>query len=109
MYDFSNLTKLPPGGCLPATLGIDFNDSTQPATFEVVCSLGSFNVCVRPTIGELLRPIKMDLKTFQEKQAKIGGMNEHVGKVKCIDKTSEKILECMNVATCESPDADILR
>jgi AP-3 complex subunit beta len=41
IHDFANIAKLPPSGCLPASLGIDFNDTIQPANFEIVCSLGT--------------------------------------------------------------------
>ncbi|KAG5899451.1 hypothetical protein JTB14_015304 [Gonioctena quinquepunctata] len=60
LHDFAYISKLPPNCSLPATLGIDFNDTTQPANFEIVSSLGNFNVCIKPIVGELLRPIKMD-------------------------------------------------
>jgi AP-3 complex subunit beta len=109
IHDFANIAKLPPSGCLPASLGIDFNDTIQPANFEIVCSLGNFNVCVKPTIGELVRPIKMNKTLFQEKQAKMGGMNEHVGHLKCTINLVEKLTECTNLGICESSDVDDLR
>lgn len=102
IYDFANIARLSPNGCLPASLGIDFNDTTQPANFEIVCSLGNFNVCIKPTIGELVRPVKMDIKTFQEKQKKLGGMNEHIGKVKCVSNVIEKVTECCNLGVCDN-------
>lgn len=40
MHDFACIPNLPPNCSLPATLGIDFNDTTQPANFEIVSSLG---------------------------------------------------------------------
>lgn len=125
IYDFANIPKLPPNGCLPATLGIDFNDTIQSANFEIVCSLGkppnfmatpirinvlgNFTVCVKPTIGELIRPIKMENVVFYEKQSKLGGMNEHVGHAKCVNNVTEKVLECTNLGVCGNPDGDTLR
>lgn len=40
IHDFACIAKLPPNCSLPATLGIDFNDTTQPANFEIVSSIG---------------------------------------------------------------------
>ncbi|EFA11431.2 AP-3 complex subunit beta-2 [Tribolium castaneum] len=108
MYEFANIARLPPNGCLPASLGIDFNDTTQPANFEIVCSLGNFSVCIKPTIGELVRPVRMDTPTFQEKQSKLGGMNEHIGKVKCVSNIVERVTECSNLGVCD-PASDSLR
>ncbi|XP_044257721.1 AP-3 complex subunit beta-2 [Tribolium madens] len=108
MYDFANISRLSPNGCLPASLGIDFNDTTQPANFEIVCSLGNFSVCIKPSIGELVRPVKMDNTTFQEKQSKLGGMNEHIGKIKCVSNIIEKVTECSNLGVCD-PTIDNLR
>ncbi|KAJ8926924.1 hypothetical protein NQ314_020776 [Rhamnusium bicolor] len=66
IHDFACISKLPPNCSLPATLGIDFNDTTQPANFEIVSSLGNFNVCIKPKVGELLRPVKMPTSLFIE-------------------------------------------
>ncbi|KAJ8941876.1 hypothetical protein NQ318_001729 [Aromia moschata] len=75
LHDFACISKLPPNCSLPATLGIDFNDTTQPANFEIVSSLGNFNVCIKPKVGELLRPVKIFNDLFLEKQASLRGMN----------------------------------
>lgn len=40
IQDFGSISKLPPNGSLPATIGIDFNDTTQPVNLEIICSLG---------------------------------------------------------------------
>ncbi|CAH2003536.1 unnamed protein product [Acanthoscelides obtectus] len=42
LHDFAYILTLPPNCSLPATLGVDFNDSTQPANFEIVSSLGKY-------------------------------------------------------------------
>lgn len=42
MHDFACIPKLPPNCSLPATIGVDFNDTTHPANFEIVSSLGWF-------------------------------------------------------------------
>lgn len=40
--DFGCISKLLPNFSFPVTIGIDFNDTTQPVNFEIVCSLGMF-------------------------------------------------------------------
>lgn len=44
VHDFACIGKLSPNCSLPATLGIDFNDSLQPAVLEIVSSAGNLTV-----------------------------------------------------------------
>lgn len=76
--------------------------------FYIVEISGTFNVCIKPTVGELLRPLSMDAVLFKEKQAKLGGMYEHVGKAKCEDAL-KKISEITNLGICDSSDENNLR
>ncbi|KAL1492701.1 hypothetical protein ABEB36_010917 [Hypothenemus hampei] len=110
IHDFACIPKLPPGCSLPATLGIDFNDTTQPANFEIVSSIGNFSVCLKPNIGELVRPVKMPTPIFLEKQAKLCGMNEHTAVLPtCISNFLERIGELTNLGPCDSSSPEFLR
>nr|CAH7761482.1 unnamed protein product [Callosobruchus chinensis] len=110
IHDFACISKLPPNCTLPATLGVDFNDSTQPANFEIVSSLGNFNVFIKPTVGELLRPIKMPKALFLEKQSRLKGMHEHsVVLPQCVDNIVERVAETTNLGPCDTSDPDIYR
>lgn len=40
IHDFACISTLASNCSLPGTLGIDFNDSTQPAKLEIVSSVG---------------------------------------------------------------------
>lgn len=104
VHDFACLSKLPPNCSLPATLGIDFNDSTHPANFEIVSSLGNFNVSIKPTIGELLRPVKMPEGLFIEKQARLRGMNEHTKSINAPGKCDivDIISQNTNLGLCSN-------
>lgn len=127
VHDFACITRLPPNCSLPATLGIDFNDTTQPANFEITSSLGTiylsqlislllqslvlgnFNVCIKPSIGELLRPLTMSSSLFLEKQSKLKGMNEHTSNLSnCKGNIVERINEITNLGQCQT-DSDVFR
>ncbi|KAJ8923706.1 hypothetical protein NQ315_010287 [Exocentrus adspersus] len=110
IHDFACIPKLPPNCSLPATLGIDFNDTTQPANFEIVSSIGNFNVCIKPKIGELLRPVKMSTSLFIEKQGKLRGMNEHTTTLPhCPDNVIERINETTNLGPCDNSESEYFR
>uniref|UniRef100_A0A6P7GSY9 AP-3 complex subunit beta-1-like n=1 Tax=Diabrotica virgifera virgifera TaxID=50390 RepID=A0A6P7GSY9_DIAVI len=110
LHDFACISKLPPNCALPATLGIDFNDTTQPANFEIVSSLGKFNVSLKPNIGELLRPATMSTALFLQNQTKLRGMTEHSKAVpNCVPDIEEKIKECTNLGPCDRSDPKYFR
>lgn len=107
---FSNLPALSPKNSLSASLGIDFNDTAQSAHFELVCSLGNFNVQIKPSIGELLRPVVMDEEIFIEEQGKLKGMNEHSMKIKkCPNDIVETVNEVGNLGRCDSQNQEVYR
>lgn len=110
MYDFAAIPCIPPNCNLPATLGIDFNDSAQSANFEIVSSIGNFNVTVKPFIGELLRPITMPEEVFLQEQSKIKGMNEHTGTIEnCVDDILSTMNENCNMGKCGKEESDYFR
>nr|XP_022915236.1 AP-3 complex subunit beta-2 isoform X1 [Onthophagus taurus] len=74
---FSAIETLKPGLSVPVYLGIDFNDSLSPVSLDIISSLGTNTISLKPTIGELLRPVAISLQTFETHQGKLKGMNEH--------------------------------
>lgn len=63
---------------------------------------GNFNVCIKPIIGELIRPITMPAKLFTEKQSTLRGMNEFTSNVnERKENIVEKILTDSNLGLCE--------
>ncbi|XP_076262350.1 adaptor related protein complex 3 subunit ruby isoform X2 [Rhynchophorus ferrugineus] len=109
MHDFACIPKLSPNCSLPASLGIDFNDSTQPANFDIVSSLGNFSVYIKPNIGELLRPIKIPSSLFIEKQSKLCGMNEHSTLLPDSPNIVERVSELANLGPCDTTVQDYFR
>ncbi|CAG9855394.1 unnamed protein product [Phyllotreta striolata] len=110
MHDFACISKLPPNCSLPATLGIDFNDTTQPANFEIVSSLGNVNVSLKPNLGELMRPVVMSTALFVQHQSKLRGMTEHVMPLpKCVADVEERIKESTNLGPCDRSEPNCYR
>lgn len=129
IHEFAPIATLGSNCSLPGTLGIDFNDSTQVANFEIVSSLGNkslkngttlFNflvyagvssVTIKPTIGELLRPVTMSEETFVAEQGRLRGMNEHTDTVttSTLNNTSEKIFGAANLGACQCSCAEVVR
>lgn len=79
--DFAPIAKLMPGQCVQGIVGVDFNDSTQPISFEVQSSAGNAKVSLKTRVGELIRAVRMTEATFKEEQVRLRGMNEHSCKI----------------------------
>lgn len=61
---FGTIPSLSEGSSMLVTLGLDWNDSTQAAVLGLTWDQGSANICLRPALGELLRPVSISLETF---------------------------------------------
>ncbi|RXN33422.1 AP-3 complex subunit beta-1-like isoform X2 [Labeo rohita] len=61
---------------ITVSMGVDFNDSTQAANFQLCTKEDEFNVSVQPAVGELLLPVTMSEADFTKEQGKLVGMNE---------------------------------
>lgn len=80
-------TGLGPNQSVVATVGIDFNESTQQATLEV--RLGDdlcYPVVLKPPAGEILQPVRISKAEFLVQQGKLKGMNES----SCVLEVSEE-------------------
>ncbi|CDQ87100.1 unnamed protein product [Oncorhynchus mykiss] len=67
---------LEPEASVTVFMGIDFNDSTQAANFQLCTKEDHFSVSIQPAIGELLLPITMTELDFRKEKGKLLGMNE---------------------------------
>ena len=76
MHEFSGISSLEPNSVQTVTIGINFNDSTQSARFDLVASGRVFTVQIQPQIGELIRGVSMPETLFDQEKAKLKGMNE---------------------------------
>ncbi|KAM3940045.1 AP-3 complex subunit beta-1 isoform 2-T2 [Leptodactylus fuscus] len=76
MHLFSPIDSLEPEGSITVSMGIDFCDSTQTASFQLCTKEDKFSVGIQPPTGELLLPVTMSETDFKKEQAKLTGMNE---------------------------------
>lgn len=97
VHDFACIASLPPLCSLPGTLGIDFNDSTQPANIEILSSVGSSLISIKPKMGELIKPIALTEDAFLNEQSKLKGMNEHSISIQ-LDKQQNIVQSILQVA-----------
>ncbi|KFO35424.1 AP-3 complex subunit beta-1 isoform X1 [Fukomys damarensis] len=76
MHIFNPIDFLEPEGSITVSMGIDFCDSTQTASFQLCTKDDSFSVNIQPPVGELLLPVAMTEKDFKKEQGMLTGMNE---------------------------------
>ena len=114
LYEFSPITILQPNASLSCTMGINFNDSTQPASinidFVVKDDQESRNVGIRAPIGEIIRSVIIPETMFLSEKEKLKGMNEHSAKINYTGNRkilTQKIVEAANLAVTSSDDDSI--
>ncbi|XP_071876734.1 adaptor related protein complex 3 subunit ruby isoform X2 [Bombus fervidus] len=114
IHDFMQIPLLEVNSNLYTTLGINFNDSTQPAHFNIDFAIGddtySCPVTIKAPIGEIIRAVFLSENMFTCEKTKLKGMNEHIAKVQYSGnkKTiSQKVFETANVAMISSSDEEI--
>ncbi|KAG3266458.1 hypothetical protein H1C71_002990 [Ictidomys tridecemlineatus] len=75
MHVFHPIDSLEPEGSITVSMGIDFCDSTQTASFQLCTKDDCFNVTIQPPIGELLLPVTMSEKDFKKEQACLSALH----------------------------------
>ncbi|XP_023227942.1 AP-3 complex subunit beta-1-like isoform X1 [Centruroides sculpturatus] len=83
----TEIGSLPVGSMLTITIGIDYNETTQPAWFELKSKKRSHNLSIKAPIGETLQPVEISKADFLTQQNKLKGMNENTG---CVTVLSDK-------------------
>uniref|UniRef100_A0A8C7SJA7 AP-3 complex subunit beta n=1 Tax=Oncorhynchus mykiss TaxID=8022 RepID=A0A8C7SJA7_ONCMY len=76
MHCFNAIECLLPEASVTVSLGVDFNDSTQAANFQLCTKEDQFSVSIQPAVGELFLPATMTEQDFRKEQGKLLGMNE---------------------------------
>ncbi|XP_065595842.1 AP-3 complex subunit beta-1 isoform X1 [Cyrtonyx montezumae] len=76
IHEFNPIECLEPEKSVTVSMGIDFCDSTQTASFQLCTKDDHFNVNIQPPVGELLLPVTMSEKDFKKEQGMLTGMNE---------------------------------
>ncbi|CAG2221316.1 AP3B [Mytilus edulis] len=68
IQDFPELDSLGEGATTTAVFSINFNDTTQPAKFDLCTTDQKFNVSITAPVGELLQPHTMSEGEFTSQQ-----------------------------------------
>ncbi|XP_043090277.1 AP-3 complex subunit beta-1 isoform X2 [Puntigrus tetrazona] len=76
IHRFNAIERLEPQASVTVSMGVDFNDSTQAANFQLCTKEDEFSVSIQPAVGELLLPVTMSEADFTKEQGKLVGMNE---------------------------------
>ncbi|CAF0807411.1 unnamed protein product [Adineta ricciae] len=114
---FGEIDVLPSGASKVVSIGIDFNDKTQPASFEIL-----FDNNAQPTaltisshVGELFEQRFLNEQEFNQHLARLRGMNEITGSIN-VDETQQskfnfttiqsKVLQCANLISVPSGSGD---
>jgi AP-3 complex subunit beta len=70
MHDFATISVLPVNATLPGTIGVDFNDSTQPVSFTIAFGEVQCNrITIKSPVGELIRAVTMPEPLFISEQS----------------------------------------
>ncbi|XP_017797871.1 PREDICTED: AP-3 complex subunit beta-2 [Habropoda laboriosa] len=114
IHDFTGISLLEINSNLSSTLGINFNDSTQPANFNIDFTIGeethSYPVTIKAPIGEIIRAVLLPEDMFLTEKNKLKGMNEHIASVQYSGNKkiiSQNVFETANVAMISSSDEEI--
>jgi AP-3 complex subunit beta len=65
MQDFPEIGSLAAGASTQVLMGLDFNDSTQPAHLVLASGARRHNVSIAAPVGELLMPSTMTESDFK--------------------------------------------
>ncbi|XP_042226340.1 AP-3 complex subunit beta-2-like isoform X3 [Homarus americanus] len=115
LHEFAGIAVLSPDTTLNGTIGVDFNDTTQPAMFDLVVGGRTFSINITAPIGELLMPLAMNEGDFNLNQIKLRGMNEQCGVVslssgnKDIKSLVNRVYETANLLQVQCSSNDIVK
>lgn len=111
LNEFAPIELLEPKSTLTRILGIDFNDSTQSLSFEIVSDAGTSKVNISATVGAFLRAVSMTEKNFHVERTTLRGMTEHTSKLQVnmdAPMLRQKIYEIANVGGIASSGPNTL-
>ncbi|XP_028935705.1 AP-3 complex subunit beta-1 isoform X2 [Ornithorhynchus anatinus] len=115
MHVFPPIESLDPEASITVSMGIDFCDSTQTASFQLCTKDNHFNVNIQPPVGELFLPVAMSEKDFRKEQGMLTGMNETSATITAAPRDSaapvilRKVVNIANLGVVPSGQDNILR
>jgi len=114
VHEFPALSNILPEQSRSATIGIDYNDTTQAAKIDLVIGSRPYTVSIACPTGEMVRPLNMSHMAFTQEQAKLSGMNEAAGNISlpstaCDAKSVlQRVYQAANILQVPSGDANQL-
>ncbi|XP_062410593.1 AP-3 complex subunit beta-1 [Sardina pilchardus] len=99
IHGFNNIENLEPNVSVTVSIGIDFKDSTQAASFQLCTKDDQFSVSIQPAVGELLLPVTMTEQDFQKEQGNLLGMNETSATITLTSENTSSQPICRKVET----------
>ncbi|KAK7116839.1 AP-3 complex subunit beta-2-like isoform X2 [Littorina saxatilis] len=96
---FPEIATLAVNATTSVLMGVNFNDTTQPASLEVCAGEQKFKVNISASVGELLQPHTMSEGDFANQQKKLGGMNENSATIAVDDESGTDRAICTSVLT----------
>ncbi|XP_057674748.1 AP-3 complex subunit beta-1 isoform X2 [Corythoichthys intestinalis] len=115
IHAFNTIERLDPEASVTVSMGIDFNDSTQAANFQLCTKEERFSVSIQPAVGELLTPCTLSETDFSKEQSKLRGMNETSATIVMAtpdisdQAVAERVLSVANVGAVASSESHVLR
>ncbi|XP_054043022.1 AP-3 complex subunit beta-1 isoform X1 [Rissa tridactyla] len=115
MHEFNPIGCLEPAESITVSMGIDFCDSTQTASFQLCTKDDHFNVKIQPPVGELLLPVTMSEKDFKKEQGMLTGMNETSATIAVAPQNStslvitERVVKAANLGVVPSGQDNVHR
>ncbi|KAG8197187.1 hypothetical protein JTE90_011345 [Oedothorax gibbosus] len=112
IHGFSEIETLNPNSSSTVSIGIDYNESTQPAKFVLKANENSYNLVIKAPIGEILQPVLLSEGEFTAAQSKLKGMNENSGTVELSSGHSDDkaivqyVYQASNVAQVQNNDSE---
>ncbi|CAF1506511.1 unnamed protein product [Rotaria sordida] len=114
---FNQIDLLPSGVSIVTSIGIDFNDKTQPASFDILYddNLIPTSLTILCHVGELIEQKFLNDQQFNQNLGRLRGMNEIMDSVNVdevqisklnFNTIQTKILQCANMISVPSTSGD---
>jgi hypothetical protein len=114
---FNDIESLPIGATIVLSIGIDFNDKTQAALFDISFDGRQLSspLSISCHVGELIEQKFLNQQEFNQNLARLRGMNEIIDNINLSEVQMKKlnfttiqtkVVQCANVSSVPSDSGD---
>ncbi len=114
---FNDIESLPIGATIVLSIGIDFNDKTQAALFDISFDGRQLSspLSISCHVGELIEQKFLNQQEFNQNLARLRGMNEILDNINLSEVQMKKlnfttiqtkVVQCANVSSVPSDSGD---